>query len=378
MSPDKIEKTFAGMRYDADDRRALDERRRGQFRAGWEDVTKRGEVYDKATLKRLTWHNLGYRFGQQYGSSTPEEIDETYEVLAVLWERVWGSTSEQSVSAAPSADQYMAAFRKLDNVTDSQVQMLRLHYHAPERTITATQMAHAAGYDHYSVANSQYGRLGRLVGDQLEYNPMKMRLGTLVTFEKRQGEWHWLMRPQVAQALECLGWVEGTAILLPEEIAATTTPLLEGAVCRVSVNAYERNPQARRRCVQVHGTTCAICTFSFGVVYGEVADNYIHVHHLRPLSEIGVEYVVDPVADLRPVCANCHAVLHRRIPPYSIEEVRGFLGGRVVRAVRAESFATDLTSSASAAEGSICSQRSHLSRPKDLPPTPPTEDTSGL
>jgi predicted HNH restriction endonuclease len=37
------------------------------------------------------------------------------------------------------------------------------------------------------------------------------------------------------------------------------------------------------------------------------------------------EYVVDPVADLRPVCPNCHAVLHSRRPAYSIEEVRGLL-----------------------------------------------------
>ncbi len=336
VSPERIEETFARMRYDGDDRRAPGERWRGEFRAGWEDVINRGQVYNEFILRRLTWHNLGYRFGQEYGESTPEYINETYEVLAALWERVWGPVSEQSGSAAPSAEQYMAAFQKLGGITDTQVQMIRLHYHAPERTITATQMAHAAGYNHHAIANSQYGGLGRLVGDQLEYNPMKDCLGTLVTFEKRQGVKHWLMRPQVAEALDELGWVEGTAILLPEEIAATTTPLVEGAVCRVSVNAYERNPEARRRCIQAHGTTCAICAFIFGAVYGEVAEGYIHVHHLRALSEIDGEYVVDPVADLRPVCANCHAVLHRRIPAYSIEEVRAFLGGRVVRAVSAE------------------------------------------
>jgi predicted HNH restriction endonuclease len=103
-------------------------------------------------------------------------------------------------------------------------------------------------------------------------------------------------------------------------------PLVEGAVCRVSVNAYERNPEARRQCIEAHGTSCCICGFSFGAVYGEVAEGYIHVHHLRSLSEIGGEYVVDPVTDLRPVCPNCHAVLHRRIPAFTIEEVRGFLG----------------------------------------------------
>ena len=35
----------------------------------------------------------------------------------------------------------------------------------------------------------------------------------------------------------------------------------------------------------------------------------------------------------------------------------------------------DVTSSGSDAEGSICSKRSSLSRPKDLPATPPDEDT---
>jgi 5-methylcytosine-specific restriction protein A len=43
------------------------------------------------------------------------------------------------------------------------------------------------------------------------------------------------------------------------------------------------------------------------------------VHHLRPLAEIGAEYVLDPEVDLRPVCPNCHAMLHRTRPPMSIE-----------------------------------------------------------
>lgn len=225
---------------------------------------------------------------------------------------------------APAPEQYVAAFRAVRNVTDTHIQMLRIHYHAPQRTVTAKELAQAVGYTNYSVANAQYGRLARLVGEQLDYNPEPERLGTLVRFEKRQGEWHWFMRPEVAHALEVLGWVEGANLLLPEEIAATTA-LVEGAVCRVSVNAYERNPEARRLCIQRHGTRCSVCGFSFGAMYGEVAEGYIHVHHLRPLSEIGAEYAIDPVADLRPVCPNCHAVLHHRIPAYSIEEVRSFL-----------------------------------------------------
>jgi 5-methylcytosine-specific restriction protein A len=56
-----------------------------------------------------------------------------------------------------------------------------------------------------------------------------------------------------------------------------------------------------------------------------VADEYIHVHHVRALSEIGREYAVDPVEDMLPVCPNCYAVIHRRVPAYAVEEVRSFL-----------------------------------------------------
>jgi 5-methylcytosine-specific restriction protein A len=110
----------------------------------------------------------------------------------------------------------------------------------------------------------------------------------------------------------------------PEEVAEPAQ-YVEGACRRISVNAYERDEKARLRCIQYHGTKCCICGFSFGAVYGEEAEGYIHVHHLRPLSEVGGEYVVDPVEDLRPVCPNCHAVVHLDGRCRTIEEVRQLL-----------------------------------------------------
>jgi 5-methylcytosine-specific restriction protein A len=56
--------------------------------------------------------------------------------------------------------------------------------------------------------------------------------------------------------------------------------------------------------------------------YGETMKDFIHVHHLVPLSDVGMTYQVDPIADLRPVCPNCHAVIHSVDPPLSIEEAR--------------------------------------------------------
>jgi 5-methylcytosine-specific restriction protein A len=225
----------------------------------------------------------------------------------------------------PPADRYVTAFRAILGLTDRHFQFLRLHYHAPERTVTAKQLADLVGYSSYSVANAQYGRLARLVGERLDYNPEPERLGTLVLFEKRLGEWHWPMRPEVARALEILGWVEGVGVLLPEEVDAATMPVFEGAAHQIIVNAYERDPEARRQCLAAHGTTCCVCGFNFGAVYGSVAEGFIHVHHLRPLAEVGEAHRVDPVEDLRPVCPNCHAVLHLRIPAFRIEDVRVML-----------------------------------------------------
>ena len=82
--------------------------------------------------------------------------------------------------------------------------------------------------------------------------------------------------------------------------------------CRiVAVNKYERNPNARRKCIERYGSRCAICGIDFGERYGEYARGFIHVHHLRPLHTIGEGYEVDPEKDLIPVCPNCHAMIHR-------------------------------------------------------------------
>lgn len=111
---------------------------------------------------------------------------------------------------------------------------------------------------------------------------------------------------------------------LPEEVPLTAK-LVEGATKSILVNAYERNREARQKCLERYGTSCCICGFNFGVTYGEEAEGHIHVHHLRPLSEIGEEYDIDPFADLRPVCPNCHAVIHLGGRCRTIEEVKRLL-----------------------------------------------------
>ena len=99
----------------------------------------------------------------------------------------------------------------------------------------------------------------------------------------------------------------------------------EGSVTTVKVNKYERNPEARRKCIENHGCQCKICDFDFEKVYGAFGKGKIHIHHIKPLNEIGKEYIVDPINDLIPVCPNCHMMLHSRKPAFKPNEVKSFI-----------------------------------------------------
>jgi 5-methylcytosine-specific restriction protein A len=101
--------------------------------------------------------------------------------------------------------------------------------------------------------------------------------------------------------------------------------LYEGALVTVKANKYERNQKARRECVAKKGYQCSVCGRDFEATYGEIGKNFIHVHHLTPISTIGKEYELNVDTDLVPVCPNCHYMLHRKDPPYTIEELKDIL-----------------------------------------------------
>ncbi|WP_207781237.1 HNH endonuclease [Cupriavidus alkaliphilus] len=112
---------------------------------------------------------------------------------------------------------------------------------------------------------------------------------------------------------------------IPQEVTNDEASYPEGSVEQVLVNKYERNRAAREACIAAHGSTCAVCSFNFEAVYGELGKGFIHVHHLVEISSIGTEYSVNPVADMRPVCPNCHAMLHKERPALSVEALKAKL-----------------------------------------------------
>lgn len=109
-------------------------------------------------------------------------------------------------------------------------------------------------------------------------------------------------------------------IIYPDDIE--DNDLFEGAKKQITVNAYERSSQARQKCIEYYGAKCTICSFEFEKIYGDIGKDFIHVHHIKPLSEIDQQYKINPIEDLRPVCPNCHAMLHKRKPAYCIQEIQ--------------------------------------------------------
>jgi len=96
----------------------------------------------------------------------------------------------------------------------------------------------------------------------------------------------------------------------------------EGALRRITVNAFERDVAARSACIAHFGPACRVCRFDFGATYGELGRGFIHVHHTRQLRDIRVGYAVDPKRDLIPVCPNCHAMLHQTSPPLTVSQLQ--------------------------------------------------------
>lgn len=87
----------------------------------------------------------------------------------------------------------------------------------------------------------------------------------------------------------------------------------EGAKKSVTVNKYERSSKARENAVRYHGLNCKVCGLDFKDFYGVIGDDFIHIHHLVPINEIGKNYKIDYKNDLIPVCPNCHSMLHRKL-----------------------------------------------------------------
>jgi len=98
----------------------------------------------------------------------------------------------------------------------------------------------------------------------------------------------------------------------------------EGAAKSELLTKYERSHLNRSLCLAYYGYNCRACDINFKDKYGDIARDFIHVHHLNPISKSGVKKP-DPITDFIPLCPNCHGIAHLKNPPLTIEEIQTIL-----------------------------------------------------
>ena len=155
----------------------------------------------------------------------------------------------------------------------------------------------------------------------------RLPIETLLT-EVPNGKWNFIfgsgheLKPEVAEVLDELWYDFSISSPVLPSTDFSDIDLREGSPKQRVVTDYNRDPRARRLCITEYGYRCVVCDFDFEETYGERGSKFIHVHHLHDLSLANGERSVDPIKDLRPVCANCHAMLHRERPALGIEELK--------------------------------------------------------
>lgn len=96
-----------------------------------------------------------------------------------------------------------------------------------------------------------------------------------------------------------------------------------------TVSRYEANPENRRECLRIHGTTCNACGIPMEAVYGPEMTGLIEAHHLIPRSQLPEGHVADIATEYASLCPNCHAAAHygpgKTTNPRSIAELRELL-----------------------------------------------------
>jgi len=224
-------------------------------------------------------------------------------------------------------EQYLSALTNKDLLNHRQNAVLKAIFESMSCKAHSREIGKRIGHKMGTV-NLRFGRLGRRIAEYLNVKPEQRADGTYKWWEiLAEGSFeknglNWALKKNLVDAILESGIFSENKIY-PDEIDLSKLDLFEGGAKKVIVNGYERNSIAREECIKHYKAICQVCNINFENIYGEIGKDFIHVHHIVVVSKKGKErYRIDPVEDLRPVCPNCHAMLHRKSDPYTIDELR--------------------------------------------------------
>lgn len=233
------------------------------------------------------------------------------------------------MAAELSTKQWIEILQDSELTTEIDIAMFQSLYTFEGHKASASQVGLILG-THHGPLNLEIGRYAKRISKHHDINftarsEKKYKFYDLFFNDLPDDEnFVWQLRPELVDALEKTGLTGDEQF--PDELPTDTTIVLyEGIKRTITVNSYERNSKARELCVKHWKAICAVCDFDFEKTYGEIGNGFIHVHHLISVSQIGKTYQVDPINDLRPVCPNCHSMLHRQEPPLAVDELKNII-----------------------------------------------------
>jgi hypothetical protein len=142
-----------------------------------------------------------------------KSMDEAITAIGNLLDDRDGRERAARQNGIPTAQEFADAFGRLaKKVGKNQWLMLRALHSAPSRTMTATELVASGGYARFRTGNEILGRLGRMIAEDLEFDPRLrpdgspswisvLATGSDVNKRESDGDWPWTMRPQVADCL---------------------------------------------------------------------------------------------------------------------------------------------------------------------------------
>ena len=85
----------------------------------------------------------------------------------------------------------------------------------------------------------------------------------------------------------------------------------------------ERNSYLSKKVKKIKGYNCEACKMTFTEVYGNIGENFIETHHLKPISELGIgNFKVNLKEDFAVLCSNCHRMIHKLEDPSDLEKLK--------------------------------------------------------
>lgn len=193
------------------------------------------EKYGRFSIKsgrlKTSWAANGFRRKELVAKATGSTRADAIEQVKAGLDKLAAVAQEAcDAEGAPTAAVYEEALLAISPLNKSYRSMLAAHLHAPDRLLSATKLAEAAGYRSYSGANLHYGKLGYLIAQEIGFAPPTREDGTpiwtcaiardpaadldvefngLVALALRHMDaphFEWQMRPQFAEALLRLGY----------------------------------------------------------------------------------------------------------------------------------------------------------------------------